>query len=474
MIKQSKNENIGSFQTFSFILTIIFIAVIIFIMSVHVSNVTKITKKQSYEQLSSATEEVMNKIEENFRNDRVNLRLLSKVIAEEDNFDSLNVSTYLSIYDTNSLISSVSILTPENKVIKRRGSTINADGILDYKTEVLKGEHISGLQPSLTDTSSMVIRSYMPIRKNGKTIGLLFAEMIPENIGRAWSPMIYNDNVSFCIAERKTGEILVNTWDPYITNVSQLNYGSLSKNITDGKTGFKAITNNMTKQNIYISFMPMLIEDWEIFVTVSEDKVFESVQGIKVSLNKMIIVEAILLLVYFLLMLNNTKKSVEATEQSANLDALTGLPNRNRYEKYCKSLDGKTDDISCVYIDANGLHEINNTRGHLAGDQMLRFIADTLKVEFGENNVYRIGGDEFVVFQRKKLRIELELILRRVHSEIRRNDYHISSGLGIGGEGIALNEMIKTAEKNMYEEKRKYYESKGLQVRNKMEENDEE
>ena len=52
----------------------------------------------------------------------------------------------------------------------------------------------------------------------------------------------------------------------------------------------------------------------------------------------------------------------------------------------------------CVYIDANGLHELNNERGHEAGDLMLRFVADSLMEQFPRGSLYRVGGDEFVVF----------------------------------------------------------------------------
>ena len=52
----------------------------------------------------------------------------------------------------------------------------------------------------------------------------------------------------------------------------------------------------------------------------------------------------------------------------------------------------------CVYIDANGLHELNNERGHEAGDLMLRFVAESLMEQFPKGSLCRVGGDEFVVF----------------------------------------------------------------------------
>ena len=43
----------------------------------------------------------------------------------------------------------------------------------------------------------------------------------------------------------------------------------------------------------------------------------------------------------------------------------------------------------CVYIDANGLHELNNERGHEAGDLMLRFVAESLMEQFPKGSLYR-------------------------------------------------------------------------------------
>ena len=46
----------------------------------------------------------------------------------------------------------------------------------------------------------------------------------------------------------------------------------------------------------------------------------------------------------------------------------------------------------CVYIDANGLHELNNERGHEAGDLMLRFVAESLMEQFPKGSLCRVGG----------------------------------------------------------------------------------
>ena len=228
----------------------------------------------------------MQDLEANFRNDRMNLRMLASVVAEQDTLTSLNVSKYMNVYDVNSLISNIGILTPENTCIQLKGKEVSADNAMDYQREVLLGEHISGLQPALSTSSSMVIRSFMPIRQNGKTIGLLYAEMMPSNIARAWAPTIYNGNCTFCIINRTNGEFIVNNWNQEIHRLDDLNLDSLQNSLKEGKSAFRQIeTENGT---VYLSYMPMDLENWEIMVCQPKRKCFASVQALKLIMYDMV------------------------------------------------------------------------------------------------------------------------------------------------------------------------------------------
>ena len=63
----------------------------------------------------------------------------------------------------------------------------------------------------------------------------------------------------------------------------------------------------------------------------------------------------------------------------SEIDMLTGVRNRNSYEQNLSiypSLCKK--NLSCIFADLNGLHELNNTKGHEAGDKMLQFVAGKL------------------------------------------------------------------------------------------------
>lgn len=163
------------------------------------------------------------------------------------------------------------------------------------------------------------------------------------------------------------------------------------------------------------------------------------------------------------LMAQNNVNSYQTIQRMGMWDALTGLKNRNSYQSTLKKYvenDGK-EKLGCIYIDVNGLHELNNHLGHAAGDEMLRFIGSALSAVFGKEDVYRIGGDEFVVFCRHMSKNVAQEKLEQLNDRVASCDYHLSAGLAWQERLSNINLLIADAEQEMYEEKRRYYQEKG-------------
>ncbi len=142
----------------------------------------------------------------------------------------------------------------------------------------------------------------------------------------------------------------------------------------------------------------------------------------------------------------------------SDFDLLTGLNNRNSYERMLAeypSLSSKR--LVCVYIDVNGLHELNDKKGHEAGDAMLQFIAVTLKSEFGKSDTYRIGGDEFVVFSTSLTKEETVNKIATVKDVLAEKSYHIAVGMEYKEGEFDVVEVIKSAELKMRDNKREFY-----------------
>lgn len=153
--------------------------------------------------------------------------------------------------------------------------------------------------------------------------------------------------------------------------------------------------------------------------------------------------------------------------KEALVDALTGLRNRNSYNKALKAL--KKEDggsFACVYIDVNGLHEINNHLGHEAGDEMLKTVADGLLTNFSPDEVFRIGGDEFVVLNRGLTRGMIEDKIQNLAEAVGKKGYSLSTGYEwkeslSDGSVPEINGVLEAAEAAMQKNKEEYYASGG-------------
>lgn len=161
--------------------------------------------------------------------------------------------------------------------------------------------------------------------------------------------------------------------------------------------------------------------------------------------------------------LNVSKRAVSSLR--SHTDVLTGLQNRLSFEETLSELEEtRPDHLYCFYADADGLHHLNDTQGHAAGDALLIAGAATLRAVLGQTT-FRVGGDEFVAlitaesaeaaFQ-KRLRIEQEMAQK---------GYHLSIGVSELARGISVQSMLKAAEQDMYAVKSAYYASIGLERR---------
>lgn len=100
--------------------------------------------------------------------------------------------------------------------------------------------------------------------------------------------------------------------------------------------------------------------------------------------------------------ITDRKEREKLTRRLAMEDDLTGLPNRRSFnetlKRYLSRSRRQNKSIGLLLIDLDGFKELNDTRGHKAGDDALKIIADRLRRSIRmEDFVARVGGDEFAV-----------------------------------------------------------------------------
>ena len=165
----------------------------------------------------------------------------------------------------------------------------------------------------------------------------------------------------------------------------------------------------------------------------------------------------------FSLAVNNIS-SYKSLREMGIIDSLTGLLNRNCFEQTIENLDkNEYRNVACVYIDANGLHNINNRFGHEAGDNMLKAVAQALQSKFGSDKTYRIGGDEFVAFTFGDSEKQIEENIESIKNDIEKQGYSISYGVSFSEVSTNAERFIKQAERNMLDNKYSYYHKKSVE-----------
>jgi predicted signal transduction protein with EAL and GGDEF domain len=98
----------------------------------------------------------------------------------------------------------------------------------------------------------------------------------------------------------------------------------------------------------------------------------------------------------------------------AGHDSLTGLPNRGGFQEMlaelCREVRTSERRSALFYLDLDGFKAVNDSRGHLVGDRLLKEVASRLLAISGPHGGYRLGGDEFAVLVRDVERPKAEAL----------------------------------------------------------------
>jgi len=180
---------------------------------------------------------------------------------------------------------------------------------------------------------------------------------------------------------------------------------------------------------------------------------------------------------HFNALLQQIHKTIEEVQESkghaqklAYYDELTGLPNMRLFAEhmdYMLDLAKREAQYGALFfIDLDNFKTLNDSRGHVAGDELLKQVADSLKQVFrAADTIARLGGDEFVILSGHLVDSEdsvinqvhsLMLKLRHVLSEkfiVQGESYHLTASVGITtfpSMANSLEELMKQADTAMY------------------------
>lgn len=140
-------------------------------------------------------------------------------------------------------------------------------------------------------------------------------------------------------------------------------------------------------------------------------------------------------------------------------DSLTGVWNRNRFIEDIQQIDdeGPRDRFGVMYIDLNGLKDVNDREGHAVGDRSLVEAADILTQTFKRSSVYRLGGDEFLVLSLDKNKDTFERRVEEASRKLSARACPSAIGTHYAVEACTIDEAVKLADGRMYQDKRMFY-----------------
>jgi two-component system cell cycle response regulator len=166
---------------------------------------------------------------------------------------------------------------------------------------------------------------------------------------------------------------------------------------------------------------------------------------------------------------NQLEKSLKRIEEVAATDPLTGLYNRRHFSRVVDQLFNEAQrydtDLSCVMIDLDGYKQLNDSLGHLVGDQLLVVAGKVISANMRKMDVAaRYGGDEFVLLLPRAATDEAAGVAQRIRDEfrqasailLRRND-GVSMSIGIGSirddAPAGTEQLIAAADSALYHAK---------------------
>ena len=162
------------------------------------------------------------------------------------------------------------------------------------------------------------------------------------------------------------------------------------------------------------------------------------------------------------------RQTQERLTHLANVDVLSGLPNRGRVRQLLgEALRAATvGNVPCaiLFLDLDGFKPVNDTFGHPKGDAVLRAVAKRLVDEVGpDGHVGRMGGDEFAIVvtdaqSRAKVERMSDRIIKSVAEPYMIDQTEIRIGVSIGGafgpiDGATVDDLILKADLALYQAK---------------------
>lgn len=146
-------------------------------------------------------------------------------------------------------------------------------------------------------------------------------------------------------------------------------------------------------------------------------------------------------------------------EEISQIDTLTGTRNRRAMSLCMKRMQEDRSPFGVLNIDLNGLKIVNDREGHEAGDKLLIQAGEILHKVFYQDDLFRTGGDEFIVISRNISEDTFVKKLNRLRGDMMKNS-SVSFAIGeYWSDGtVDVKTALRLADEKMYQDKEAFYD----------------
>lgn len=267
--------------------------------------------------------------------------------------------------------------------------------------------------------------------------------------------LLYVFPLLFAVQYRKNKVI----WYAYVINLVTITLSSITS-FYYGICDLNILLQSRHVRDWYLD----IITDQALHIPYNEDPMF-------VIIVFMIFPRAIILLVFTVLMQFNVVSNVRDAMRIAqltyykNTDTNTNAYNKNKYKEMLETYYPLIDSVAVAFWDLNDLKKINDKFGHAMGDRAIEKLSSLLTTYTSDTcRIYRVGGDEFVTVidnpSEHQMNDMVSHILKKIESESVNELFPFSVAVGYSyGSGKNIAEIIKSADTNMYKNKKMFKES---------------
>ncbi|MGB2991412.1 MAG: EAL domain-containing protein [Paenisporosarcina sp.] len=282
---------------------------------------------------------------------------------------------------------SLGFITPEGEVLAGDGTRFPVNQIESFESALQGEKAFSDLFPYFQDSTQLVTAIRIPVIKNNQTIGVLSGVV---NMGNILGALSKESNLPGTLFLLKENQLVFSTSDSELEKIGP-QATSVLEEIQQNKQGSILIDEKTAHYVMY----QRTSGDWTVVVDSFTNRMKNQIASLFWR-NTLIVVFAVLVLcgILFYLRLNEKRE-----ENLLKRDLLTNLPNRFMLEEnLTKDLNPHSfKKFTLFFINLDRFKEINERNGYQLGDRVLFETSRKIQMFAGRHELYRVGGDEFVL-----------------------------------------------------------------------------